>query len=170
MELVIWRRKCNDRISRYDNASSFWASNLPQSIGSNFFWGNVFPGNKILNKMGLSLLADILAKETYKVPESSQAIVDKYHFRHLLYKFAGHVLEENELSQQETESLRMLGRDCAKYLQMKAHSSSSYMQVLLALYDLIVKTGMPQVRRQLNHPNDRLPFRAVTVVIVVVGV
>lgn len=98
--------------------------------------------------MGLSLLADTIEGGIFKVPEYSQAIVDNYHFRHVLYQFAGHVLEENVLSQQETESLKKLGSDCAKYLQMKAYGSSSYMQALLALYDLIVKAGMPQVSRQ----------------------
>lgn len=96
--------------------------------------------------MGLSLLGDTLSGGIYKVQESSQAIVDNYHFRHMLYQFVGHVLEDNTLSQHETESLTKLGSDCAKFLQMKAYCYSSYMQVLLALYDLIVKAGMPQVR------------------------
>lgn len=109
------------------------------------FGGNVFPGNKILNKMGVSLLGDTIDGSIYKVPESSQAIVDNYHFCHMLYQLAGHVVEDNALSQQETESLKKLSSDCAKFLQMKAYDCSAYTQVLLALYDLIVKAGMPQV-------------------------
>lgn len=95
--------------------------------------------------MGLSLLGNTIEGGIYKVLEPRQAIVDNYHFRSLLYQFAAHVLEENALSQQETESLKMLGSHCAKFFQMKAYGSSSYMQVLLALYDLVVKAGVPQV-------------------------
>lgn len=95
--------------------------------------------------MGLSLLGDTISGSTYKVPESSQAIMDNYHFRHMLYQCASHVLEDHELSQREMESLKKLGGDCAKYLQMKAYDCSSYTQVMLVLRDLIVNAGMPQV-------------------------
>lgn len=98
--------------------------------------------------MGLSLLEDTIDASIYKVPESSQAIVDNYHFRHMLSQFAGHVLEEKALSQSQTESFQKLSSHCAKFLQMRAYGCSSYMQVLLALYDLIVKAGVPQVSRR----------------------
>ncbi|XP_047450732.1 TRPM8 channel-associated factor homolog [Mugil cephalus] len=51
-----------------------------------------FSGNKILNQMGLSLLAATIPSGTYKAPEPSQATIDNYHFRHLLHRFAGHVV------------------------------------------------------------------------------
>lgn len=95
--------------------------------------------------MGLSLLGDTISGATYKVPESSQAIMDNYHFRHMLSQFASHVLEDHDLSQSKMESLKKLGSDCAKYLQIKAYDCSSYTQVMLVLRDLIVNAGMPQV-------------------------
>lgn len=97
--------------------------------------------------MGLSLLGDTISGSMcfQNLPESSQAIVDNYHFRHLLYQVASYVLEDNALSQHQMDFLNKLGRDCAKYLQMKAYDHSPYTQVVLALYDLIVKEGMPQV-------------------------
>lgn len=95
--------------------------------------------------MGLSLLKDTISGGIFKVHESSQAIMDNYHFRHMLYQFASHVLEDDELSQSKMESLKKLGSDCAMYLQMKAYDCASYAQVMLALHDLIVKAGMPQV-------------------------
>ncbi|XP_029704826.1 TRPM8 channel-associated factor homolog [Takifugu rubripes] len=133
--------------------------------GHAWYWsyggGNVmteFPGNKILNKMGLSLLGDTIDGGIYKVPESSQAIVDNYHFRHMLSQFAGHVLEEKALSQHQIESFQKLSSHCAKFLQMRAYGCSSYMQVLLALYDIIVKAGVPQVSKSnpVKSPKDRL--------------
>lgn len=110
------------------------------------------PGNKILNKMGLSLLGNTISGAIYKMPESIQAIMDKYHFSQMLYQFASHVLEDNPLSDHIIKSLQKLGQDCAKYLQMKDYDCSSYTQVMQALCDLIIKEGMPQV----SHRNKRV--------------
>ncbi|XP_047449381.1 TRPM8 channel-associated factor homolog [Mugil cephalus] len=117
-----------------------------------------FSGNKILNKMGLSLLAATIPSGTYKAPEPSQAIKDNYHFRHLLHRFAGHVTEGKELTGHEEECLKKLGGDCANYLAMKAHNCSSYTQVVSALTDILKKSGMPQVSEScpVKSPRDHL--------------
>ncbi|XP_034459753.1 TRPM8 channel-associated factor homolog [Hippoglossus hippoglossus] len=104
-----------------------------------------FVGNKILTKMGLSLLGAIIGGGVYKAPVPSQAIKDTYHFRHLLHRFAGHVNEGSELTKHEEECLKKLGTDCSTYLTMKAHDCSFYAQVLSALTDIILRVGMPQV-------------------------
>uniref|UniRef100_A0A3B5ABI2 TRPM8 channel associated factor 2 n=1 Tax=Stegastes partitus TaxID=144197 RepID=A0A3B5ABI2_9TELE len=104
-----------------------------------------FSGNKILNKMGLSLLGKTIGEGSYKAPVPSQAIKDSYHFRHLLHRFAGHVSEGQELTAHEEECLKKLGGDCANYLHMKAHGCSSYTQVVSTLTDILKKSGMPQV-------------------------
>lgn len=113
--------------------------------------------------MGLSLLANTISGGIYKVPESSQAVIHNYHFRHMLHQFATHVLEDLVLSQHEMESLKKLGSDCAKCLQVKAYDCSSYTQIMLALYDLIVKAGMPQAsptKAQTNSATaDELLYR-----------
>lgn len=105
-------------------------------------------GNKILNKMGLSLMGATIGGGLYKAPVPSQAIKDSYHFRDLLRRFAGHVTEGGELTAQEEECLKKLGNDCSTYLNMKAHDSSFYRQVVSTLTDVIMKTGMPQVSGQ----------------------
>ncbi|XP_054467922.1 TRPM8 channel-associated factor homolog isoform X2 [Anoplopoma fimbria] len=104
-----------------------------------------FSGNKILNKMGLSLLEHIIWEGSFKAPVPSQAIKDTYHFRHLLHRFAGHVTEGEDLTEREEEYLKKLGKDCANYLRMKAHDCSSYTQVVSSLTDIIKKSNMPQV-------------------------
>ncbi|KAI3353863.1 hypothetical protein L3Q82_005071 [Scortum barcoo] len=116
------------------------------------------PGNKILNKMGLSLLEKIIGDGSYKAPVPSQAIQDTYHFRHLLHRFAGHVTQGEELTKNEEECLIKLGGDCAKYLHMKAHDCSSYAHVVSTLTDILKKSGMPQVCEScpVNSPKDRL--------------
>lgn len=104
-------------------------------------------GNKILNKMGLSLMGATIGGGLYKAPVPSQVIKDSYHFRELLRRFAGHVTGGEELSAQDEESLKKLGNDCSTYLNMKAHDCSSYRQVMSTLIDIIKKSGMPQVSR-----------------------
>lgn len=104
--------------------------------------------------MGLSLLGAMISGGIYKVPKSSKAIIDNYHFRHMLYQFASHVLEDHTLSPNEMESLKKLGRNCVKYLQMKAYDCPSYMQIMMAFYDLLVKTGLPEVNHRKKQSNS----------------
>ncbi len=101
--------------------------------------------------MGLSLLGATIGGGLYKAPVPSQAVKDKYHFRHLLHRFAGHVTMGQELSKQEEECLKKLGSDCATYLRMKAHDCSSYAQVVSTLTDILKKSGMPQVSEKVNR-------------------
>ncbi|XP_060928779.1 TRPM8 channel-associated factor homolog [Limanda limanda] len=117
-----------------------------------------FAGNKILTKMGLSLLGATIGGGVYKAPIPSQAIKDTYHFRHLLNRFAGHVNTGSELTKREEECLKKLGTDCSTYLTMKAHDCSFYAQLLSALTDIMVRVGMPQVSDTcpVNKPKDHL--------------
>uniref|UniRef100_A0A667Y1M8 Peptidase M60 domain-containing protein n=1 Tax=Myripristis murdjan TaxID=586833 RepID=A0A667Y1M8_9TELE len=117
-----------------------------------------FAGNHILNKMGLSLLGETLASGSYKAPVHSQAVKDNYHFRHLLHRFAGHVVKGEALTKNEESLLKKLGSDCANYLHMKAHDCCSYTQVVSTLTDILKKSGMPQVCEScpVRTPEDHL--------------
>uniref|UniRef100_A0A667XYW2 Peptidase M60 domain-containing protein n=1 Tax=Myripristis murdjan TaxID=586833 RepID=A0A667XYW2_9TELE len=117
-----------------------------------------FAGNHILNKMGLSLLGATLASGSYKAPVLGQAIKDNYHFRHLLHRFAGHVVKGEALTKNEESLLKKLGSDCATYLHMKACDWCSYTQVMSTLTDILKKSGMPQVNesRPVSTPKDHL--------------
>uniref|UniRef100_A0A3Q3M2T2 TRPM8 channel-associated factor homolog n=1 Tax=Mastacembelus armatus TaxID=205130 RepID=A0A3Q3M2T2_9TELE len=103
-----------------------------------------FSGNQILNKMGLSLLGETIEGSIYKAPVPSQA-KDSYHFRHLLHRFAGHVFNSEELTQQEEGCLRKLGKDCSSFLRMKPQDCTAYHQVVSTLTDILKRSGMPQV-------------------------
>ncbi|XP_029301610.1 TRPM8 channel-associated factor homolog [Cottoperca gobio] len=117
-----------------------------------------FPGNHILNTMGLSLLRETIPGGLHKAPVPNQAIKDTYHFRHLLHRFACHVSQGEKLSKHEEEHLKKLGKDCASYLKMKAHNCSSYTQVVSTLTDIVMKSGMPQVCEScpVTSPKDHL--------------
>ncbi|XP_039478330.1 TRPM8 channel-associated factor homolog [Oreochromis aureus] len=117
-----------------------------------------FSGNKILTQMGLSLLPATIGGGSYKAPVPSQAVKDSYHFRHLLSRFAAHVTTGEELSQHEERYLKKLGSDCNIYLQMKAHDSSHYRQVLATLTNILMTSGLPEVSDScpVNSPKDHL--------------
>ncbi|XP_013870421.1 TRPM8 channel-associated factor homolog [Austrofundulus limnaeus] len=114
-----------------------------------------FSGNKILNKMGLSVLKETVSAGVYKAPDPSQ--INHSHFLHLLYRFAAHVYEGRELTKQDEELLIKLGTECADFLSMKAYDSFSYTQILSILTD-ILKLHMPQVNEQnpVRSAQDRM--------------
>ncbi|KAK9520532.1 hypothetical protein VZT92_020412 [Zoarces viviparus] len=135
--------------------------------GHAWYWGQShpglndvtdFPGNKVLNVMGLSLLKKTVSSGLYKAPVPSQAIKDSYHFRHLLHRFASHVCHGAALSKHEEEHLYRLGTECVTYLHMKAHDCPSYKQVVSTLTHIVMKSGMPQVCDScpVKSPRDHL--------------
>ncbi|KAL6116463.1 uncharacterized protein ACO6RY_01078 [Pungitius sinensis] len=117
-----------------------------------------FPGNKILNVMGLTVLGKTVDSGLHKAPLPSQAVKESYHFRHLLRRFAGHVSHGGELSKKEEESLQRLGSDCVTYLRLKAHDCPSYQQVLCTLTEIMKNSSMPQACESspVNSPKDNL--------------
>ncbi|XP_068173156.1 TRPM8 channel-associated factor homolog [Antennarius striatus] len=120
-----------------------------------------FAGNKILNKMGLSLLPTTIGAGLYKAPVPSQDVKDTYHFRLILHRFANHVANGENLTSQENKSLKRLGKDCESYLRMKCHDCPSYAQIVSTLTDIVMKAGMPQVCEScpVKSPKDHLLLR-----------
>ncbi|KAM6987376.1 TRPM8 channel-associated factor homolog [Tautogolabrus adspersus] len=116
-----------------------------------------YPGNHVLNKMGLSVTGSIVTGGVFKAPEPSKA-KENYHFRQLLRRFTDHVNKGDKLSQHEEESLKKLGQDCASYLHMNAHDCCSYTQVVSTLTNVLKKSGMPQVCDScpVKSPKDHL--------------
>uniref|UniRef100_A0A8C9ZVJ9 Peptidase M60 domain-containing protein n=1 Tax=Sander lucioperca TaxID=283035 RepID=A0A8C9ZVJ9_SANLU len=111
-----------------------------------------FSGNKILNKMGLSVLVTINKTGSYK---PSQDKKDTNHFRHLLGRFAAHITQGEELTKHDWEQLNSL---TPNFLNMKAYDSYSYTQVLSFFTDVLKKSGMPQVseKNPVKSPKGRL--------------
>ncbi|KAL2096607.1 hypothetical protein ACEWY4_008755 [Coilia grayii] len=104
-----------------------------------------YPGNHILNKMGLCILGDTLSSGLYKVPDLEKACSEAYHFRGLLRRFAGHVTEGHSLTEHERGCLKKLGSDCAHYLAMEAHGCAAYTSMVAMLTDMVKQAGVPQV-------------------------
>ncbi|XP_054468706.1 TRPM8 channel-associated factor homolog [Anoplopoma fimbria] len=117
-----------------------------------------YPGNKILNKMGLSMLPATISEGLYKAPVPNQVNKDTNHFQSVLRLFAGHVFQGKELTEDQVEHLKKLSLDCANYLNMKAYDSYSYTQMLSILTDIVKSAGMPQVseKNPVKSPKDHL--------------
>ncbi|XP_054650200.1 TRPM8 channel-associated factor homolog isoform X2 [Dunckerocampus dactyliophorus] len=117
-----------------------------------------FSGNKILNKMGLSLLGAIIRGGVFKAPVPSQTVKDTYHFRHLLQRFAAHVTQGEDLTTHDEQCLKKFGKDCTTYLKINGHDRCSYAQVLSTLTHIMKKSGMPQVCDScpVTSPKDHL--------------
>lgn len=123
----------------------------------NYFSLFCLQGNKVLNKLGLSLMGNTIGGGVYKAPESSQAIKNNYLFRHLLHRFAGHVIHGDKLSEHEMECFPKVGHDLTHYLQLMANDWPSYAQALSALRDILMVAGMPQVSKQKQTINTTAP-------------
>ncbi|KAI2667013.1 hypothetical protein H4Q32_029351 [Labeo rohita] len=117
-----------------------------------------YPGNHILNKMGLSLLGSTLKGGLYKAPETDQSYKKGYHFRNMLHRFAEHVYLGQELTNHEQSYLKQLGNDCASYLQMQCYGSTAYTSMLVGFFDIVKKFGFPQVSSNspVESAKDRL--------------
>ncbi|XP_010768591.1 protein FAM115-like [Notothenia coriiceps] len=117
-----------------------------------------FSGNKILNTLGLSLMAATIPGGSYKATVPSHEMTYTCHFRNLLRSFAGHVTQGKELSKHEGKKLEKLGMECSNFLMMKSYDSYSYTQVLSILTDILKKSGMPQVsvKNPVKNPKDHL--------------
>ncbi|XP_067221166.1 TRPM8 channel-associated factor homolog [Chanodichthys erythropterus] len=118
----------------------YWAQTHP---GCNVM--TEYPGNHILNKMGLCLLGNTLGGGLYKAQEIEHRCREGYHFRSMLQRFAEHVSQGKELTDHEQGCLKQLGCDCANYLSMCSHDSAAYTSVLSLLTDIVKEVGVPQV-------------------------
>ncbi|XP_055052028.2 TRPM8 channel-associated factor homolog [Misgurnus anguillicaudatus] len=113
-----------------------------------------YPGNRILNQMGLSILGDTVKGGLYKAPEINQV----YHFRNVLGHFGKHVTKGQKLTPHVEGSLKQLGNDCTRYLRMRTHDCASYNSVVTLLTDMVKEIGVPQVSSKcpVKTPKDFL--------------
>nr|XP_055052034.1 TRPM8 channel-associated factor homolog [Misgurnus anguillicaudatus] len=117
-----------------------------------------YPGNRILNKMGLSILGNTVYGGLYKVAKIKQSFKDVYHFRNGLRYFGKHVTKGYKLTPNEEGCLKHLGNDCASYLRMRAHDCASYNSVVTLLTNMVKEFGVPQVSSKcpIKTPKDFL--------------
>ncbi|XP_065137601.1 TRPM8 channel-associated factor homolog [Paramisgurnus dabryanus] len=100
-----------------------------------------YPGNRILNTIGLSILDSTVNGELCKAPEINQV----NHFRNGLRYFGKHLTKGQKLTPNEEGCLKQLGNDCASYLCMRTHDCASNKSMVSLLTEMVKKIGVPQV-------------------------
>lgn len=123
-----------------------------------------YPGNRILNKMGLCILGNHFMGGLYKAPELEKSSKAVYHFRDVLQQYGEHVTKGHKLAPHVEGCLKQLGNDCSTYLRMRTHDCASYNSVITLLTDMVKEAGVPQVCTAcpVKHPKDHLMLKVVS--------
>ncbi|XP_065136067.1 TRPM8 channel-associated factor homolog [Paramisgurnus dabryanus] len=123
-----------------------------------------YPGNRILNKMGLCILGSTVNGGLYKSPDINQGFKDVYHFRKVLRGFGKHVTKGQKLTPHVEGSLKQLGNDCTRYLRMRTHDCASYNSMVTHFTDMVKDIGVPQVSSKcpVKTPKDCLMLQIAT--------
>ncbi|KAG6926358.1 TRPM8 channel-associated factor 2-like [Chelydra serpentina] len=120
----------------------YWAS---QNQGRAAVAG--YPGNKILNRFGISILGMNLKADKYPalLPEE---LPRHYHFRQALSLFQRHVDKEEALGVPLADWLHRLGQDCSAFLRIPAEDCPAYSSLHRILLKVLRRGGIPQVSKK----------------------
>ncbi|NXY09055.1 TCAF2 factor, partial [Pteruthius melanotis] len=102
-----------------------------------------YPGNRILNRFGLSILEQ--SGRAAKYPPVGPG--EHYHFRRALLLFSTQLQERQELAEPLRGWLRPLARDCAAFLRIPARDCPAYASLHRILTKVLKRSGIPQVSR-----------------------
>ncbi|XP_034877193.1 TRPM8 channel-associated factor 2-like isoform X2 [Mirounga leonina] len=122
----------------------WWASQNP---GRSALAG--FPGNVILNGLGLSILAQTLDAGCFPVPTPEMR---SYHFRKALSDFQAAL--SRGAGNLEKHWLAKLGADGAAFLQIPAEGVPAYISLHRLLSKTLRLSGLPAVSREHPVPGD----------------
>ncbi|XP_059113639.1 TRPM8 channel-associated factor 2-like [Peromyscus eremicus] len=118
--------------------SWWWAS---QNTGSSALEG--FPGNVILNTLGLSILPRTLSPGCFPVLPTE---IRNYHFRRVLSEFQA--VLNHKGGNLEKKYLARLGVDAAGFLQIPAQGIPAYMSLHRLLRKMLRQAGLPAVSKK----------------------
>ncbi|NXJ21023.1 TCAF2 factor, partial [Dicrurus megarhynchus] len=102
-----------------------------------------YPGNRILNRFGLSILGH--CGQAAKYPPVGPG--EHYHFRRALLLFSTQLQERQELTEPLKGWLQRLAQDCAAFLHIPAHDCPAYASLHRILTKVLRRSGIPQVSR-----------------------
>ncbi|NXJ96520.1 TCAF2 factor, partial [Corythaixoides concolor] len=109
-----------------------------------------YPGNKILNRFGLSILGQSV--KAAKHPAVGPG--EHYHFRRALALFSGHVDKHEEPKAPLKDWLQRLAQDCAAFLHIPAHDCPAYASLHRILTKVLQRSGIPHVSRHCPVKSD----------------
>ncbi|NXL90448.1 TCAF2 factor, partial [Alectura lathami] len=102
-----------------------------------------YPGNKILNRFGLS----ILGHSTQAAKHPAVVSGERYHFRKALSLFKRHVDMGEELKSPLKDWLQRLSQDCAAFLRIPSQDCPAYASLHRILAKVLRRNGIPHVSR-----------------------
>ncbi|XP_048872273.1 TRPM8 channel-associated factor homolog [Brienomyrus brachyistius] len=102
-----------------------------------------YPGNRILNRFGISILQHTVEQKLYKAPSVDKALKCP-HFRKELSEMISHVKDHRSL-QDFKSSMSHFSRKCTSFLKMKAHYSPMYTGVLEELTSVVTGSSVLKV-------------------------
>lgn len=102
-----------------------------------------YPGNKILNRFGLSILGQSVQAAKHPAVGSGE----HYHFRTALALFNRHVDKHEELKAPLKDWLQRLAQDCTAFLHIPAHDRPAYASLHRILTKVLQRSGIPHVSR-----------------------
>ncbi|KAM8820343.1 TRPM8 channel-associated factor 2 [Eudromia elegans] len=102
-----------------------------------------YPGNKILNHFGLSILG--LNAKAARYPAAVPG--EHYHFRRALSLFWAHVEKREELREPLKGWLPRLTQDCAAFLRLPAEECPAHASLQRVLSKALRRSGVPRVGR-----------------------
>ncbi|NXG22689.1 TCAF2 factor, partial [Grallaria varia] len=100
-----------------------------------------YPGNKILNRFGMSILGKSVRAAKYPPVGPGE----HYHFRRALLLFSAQVHQCEELTGPLKDWLHQLSQDCAAFLRIPAHDCPAYASLHRILTKVLQRHGIPQV-------------------------
>uniref|UniRef100_A0A8D2P618 TRPM8 channel associated factor 1 n=1 Tax=Zosterops lateralis melanops TaxID=1220523 RepID=A0A8D2P618_ZOSLA len=103
-----------------------------------------YPGNRILNRFGLSILGQAGKAAKYRPVGPGE----HYHFRRALLLFSTQLQEHQELKEPLKGWLHPLKQDCAAFLRIPAHDRPAYASLHRILTKVLKRNGIPQVSGQ----------------------
>ncbi|NXP51496.1 TCAF2 factor, partial [Heliornis fulica] len=109
-----------------------------------------YPGNKILNCFGLSILGQSAHAAKYPAVGSGE----HYHFCKALALFSRHVDEHEELKAPMKDWLQRLAQDSTAFLHIQAHDCPAYASIHRILTKVLQRSGIPSVSRQCPVKNN----------------
>ncbi|XP_078514936.1 TRPM8 channel-associated factor homolog [Lissotriton helveticus] len=106
-----------------------------------------YPGNKILNTFGISILSQTLTAKTYNAmdPEDAPKV---YHFRRALSKLLQESSGKWDTEPSPASRITKMGQDCAEMMKLSAEGSAAVHSIHQMLKDLLCRTGIPEVSKR----------------------
>ncbi|XP_069505723.1 TRPM8 channel-associated factor homolog [Ambystoma mexicanum] len=105
------------------------------------------PGNKILNRFGISILPSSMTGDNFPAlsPEDD---AKHYHFRRALFQFQQHIRNKDEPKAPLTSWLPRLHQDCATVMKIPVQKCPMFAPFQRVFHRLVYKGGIPQACKE----------------------